>query len=156
MRDPRRLVASMKLRGRTVVAMALPLLVGFSCVSARSLTVTGPGLSTSTMERGYSAEAVASDFANVTAAIDRWRSSFGFSAAECGLLGSSRTPLCKRYETTDGVAVDVRFSPHDNLIDVVVYDYGRSKRVDEIEKSLRATLERSFGASSVKDRYGRK
>jgi hypothetical protein len=145
----------MKLRAQAIAAMALPLLVGFSCTSSRWLTVSGPGLNSSTAEQGYSAEAVASDFAKVTAAIDGWRSSFGFLAAEFDSRGSGRTPFCKRYETTD-VTVDVRFSVYDNFISVVVYDSGRGKRGEEIEKSLRATLEQSFGASSVKDRYGGK
>lgn len=133
--------------------MALPVLLGFSCISARHLTVSPPGLNDSTSERRYSVEAVASDFAKVTAVVDGWRSSFGFSASECYLRGSRTTPLCKRYETTDGVAIDVRFSPYDNLIDVIVFDYGRSKRVGEIEKSLRSELERTFGTSSVRGRY---
>jgi hypothetical protein len=133
--------------------MALPLLTAFSCAYIRPLTVSGSALKEAAAGRAYSVDAVAFDFAKVTSAIDGWRSSFGFSASECNSPSRGGTPLCKRYEATDGVVLDVKFSPSDNLIDIILIDYGRSKRVDEIEKSLRSELVRSFGASAVRGRY---
>jgi len=123
----------MNMRG--LVGMAGVTLTGFSCGSGTTLAVR-----TDVAGDRTSLAVLSAEFTSVVGAIDQWAVANEYTKQECA-PPPEVTPLCKKYYSTQPVAITVTFKPTTNRTEVSIFDQtSEGLRLYRTNKSLLESL----------------
>jgi hypothetical protein len=134
-------------RVRSMLALLVMPLCGFTCVSISSLTVK-----TAPSDIGYaSIESLAADFNQVSRAVGDWARQNQFVEQVCSSGSRGYTPLCRDFVDLNSVRVTVAFAPSSNLTNITITDWSNGKYLSKVSLSLKDHLSRALPSLIIKD-----